>query len=499
MYPVSGDFHTLSIQDAPTTRIRIYFIQDTVDCTDDDDVVANGALLVGSAGDTDSNGRVSDMGVVFSEYFNPEKNVTLGNCVSSQVEFTLLNFDGALNGYTFGRCKIFLDVWDEANSTWLACPMGVYIIEQPTKTRTRLVFCHGFDQMQLLDSDASAWWESITWTTGLSMYDLVVSMAAHLGVSVSSATATSMQNTTITYKFRPFDASGLTYKQILELIGEASGTIARFDRDGALDMRWFDTPTINGSAISINTGVSGNQCLSIDVAEYEVAQYGVLKYALGTQNATATHSPSADNTYSITNNAFLNPSNPDSVATYISSILDKLYSVGAYYPIQTRLIMDWSVEAGDIMQIVVGSTAYSMPIYQQRMTWRGGYVVSDVMNDGDPIRPESAKSVSVENASNESPIVYFQIPAAELGGTSRMDFHFYPGQSSLFVLSLPTLHGDGKELLIVSCLPNGTVSYKAVVGYSGFTYETFSSSLPYVLRIKHSALANVSGMRINFQ
>ena len=61
MYPVSGTFRNLAIQDAPKTRCRIYFIGDNVDCTDDNDVQTNGTLLVGKAGDTDSNGRIDRM------------------------------------------------------------------------------------------------------------------------------------------------------------------------------------------------------------------------------------------------------------------------------------------------------------------------------------------------------------------------------------------------------------------------------------------------------
>ena len=59
MYPVNSTFHTLSVKDAPKTRVRIYFIGDAVDCTDDNAVQTNGTLLVGAVGDTDSNGRIA--------------------------------------------------------------------------------------------------------------------------------------------------------------------------------------------------------------------------------------------------------------------------------------------------------------------------------------------------------------------------------------------------------------------------------------------------------
>ena len=101
MYPVNNRLHTLAFEENVKTRIRVYFISDSVDCTDDDDVQTNGTLLVGAAGDTDSNGRISfDQGVTFNEYFNSDKNIQIGTAVSSNVTMTLLNYDGALDGFS---------------------------------------------------------------------------------------------------------------------------------------------------------------------------------------------------------------------------------------------------------------------------------------------------------------------------------------------------------------------------------------------------------------
>ena len=120
MYNVSANFHTLAIQDAPTTRVRIYFIGSGVDCTDDNDVQTNGTLLKWAVGDTDSNRRIGQDGIKFTEYFNPEYNVTIGQTVSSQIEMTLINTDGALNNFGFGRCKVYLDVYDPVNLAGLS-------------------------------------------------------------------------------------------------------------------------------------------------------------------------------------------------------------------------------------------------------------------------------------------------------------------------------------------------------------------------------------------
>ena len=59
-----------------------------------------------------------------------------------------------------------------------------------------------------------------------------------------------------------------------------------------------------------------------------------------------------------------------------------------YNPISIRLIYDWSFEAGDLINIKRNSITYKLPIFQQKLTWRGGYVVAELISSGDPVRPQ---------------------------------------------------------------------------------------------------------------
>ena len=492
MYPVAANFHNLSIQDAPKTRIRIYFIGDSVDCTDDADVVANGTLLVGKAGDTDSNGRIASTGVVFNEMFNPEKNVKLGSCVSSQISMTLMNFDGALNGYAFGRCKVYIDVYDAANSTWLACPMGVYILEQPVKTKQRLISVTGYDQMQKLDASAATWWNGIDWlTTPVSMYDLLTGLATAAGFSVSSNSATAMVNEATTYSFAPVDGGNMTYREILSKIAEASGTIARFDRDGALDMRLFGFARPDGiHAFTVNTDIVGNQCLSVDFAEYGIETYGQLTYKYGTQstvaNSSSTFVPNPKNKYVINGNEFINQDNPGIVLSSLSNILGHLFDIGAvtnpiaYYPAQAKLIMDWSIEAGDQIVIKRKNTSYTVPIFQQTLKWRGGYVVSDLLSDGDPINPNT-EALSAGNEQEQQKTITLA------GNTTATPVHMKPGQHFYMVIAgKPSGTKSAKELIIAQCDDDGTVSYGLAIGGNGFTCIVDQVNEPYILAVINS-------------
>lgn len=385
MYNVSANFHTLSIQDAPNTRVRIYFIGDGVDCTDDNDVQTNGTLLKWAVGDTDSNGRIGQDGIKYTEYYNPEYNVTIGRAVSSQVEMTLLNTDGALDNFTYGRCKIYLDVYDSANSTWLACPMGVYIIDLPTRRKSQLIHAFGYDQMQKLDGICDTWWAGLNFSGGLTLLQIVNSMASQIGVSVSTATASAIVNSSVTYTAAPFDCVETTYREVLELIAEATGTVARFDRDGALDLKWFKAAQIGGNTVEIDTDTIGNQCLSIDLAEYQAAAIDLLKVKIAEDDVGVTVG-SGTNQYTILDNLFLDGS-VATITTRATAIYNRLNALGAYKPIQSNMIWDWSIEAGDIIDITRDSTTYTTPIFQQTMTWRGGYVVSELVNSGDNVRP----------------------------------------------------------------------------------------------------------------
>ena len=386
MYPVSANFHTLAIQDAPKTRVRIYFIGDAVDCTDDNAVQSNGTLLIGKAGDTDSNGRIGQNGITFSEFFNPDKNIQVGLAVSSQIGMTLLNTDGALDNFQYGRCKVYLDVYDAANSSWMTCPMGVYIIDLPTKRKVQLINATGYDQMQKLDEICDTWWSALNWSGGITLSQLLTSLATQIGVSVSSNTASAIVNGSVSFTEEPFECIEVTYREVLEYIAEATGTVARFDRNGALDLRWFAAAQISGNTVTVNTDTVGNQCLAISVAEYSVVAVDLLKVKLYTDDIGTTVG-TGTNQYTIVNNLFLDGANSAAIIAKATPIYNRLHGLGTYSPVSARVIMDWSIEAGDIINIVNGGTTYSVPIFQQSMAWRGGYVVSDLLSDGDNVRP----------------------------------------------------------------------------------------------------------------
>ena len=392
MYPVSADFHALAVSDNPQTRIRIYFISDTIDCTDDNDVQTNGTLLVGAAGETDSNARIEQGGVMIDGYFNHDLNVCIGETVSAQIGMTLINSDGALNNFTFGRCKVYIDVYDPDNEAWLPCPMGVYNIDIPKRRRVQLVTATGFDQMQRLDIIADAWWNGMDWAAGITTAQNVQRLCSTVGVALSPNAVSNMANASVSFTAAPFTAVEMTYRDILSYLAEFTGTIARFDRNGALDLKWYAEAQIDGGTAQIDTDTIGNPCLSIEVAEYTFPQISQLNVK-ATDTVVGVSIGSGSNVYSILNNPLLFGADEAEITEKATPIYNRLNTLPAFNPITIRVIADWSIEAGDIVNVLNGGQTYALPIFQQGITWRGGYVFADIISSGDTELPTTSAAI----------------------------------------------------------------------------------------------------------
>ena len=218
MVNVDPNFHTLVQIDTVQTRVRIYFIDSSVDCTNDNDVMNNGTLLVYEPGDTDSDRRISQDGLTLRELFNKETDIQMGETLSSELDITFVNDDGGLDNFAFGRCKVFLDAYDSALDIWYPCSLGVFIVDTPIRRKVQLIESVAYDQMQLLDTIADEWFSNLGWADGITLYELVTEMASQLGLHVSNTTESSMVNSDLEFTTQPFFPTEMTYREILAWI-----------------------------------------------------------------------------------------------------------------------------------------------------------------------------------------------------------------------------------------------------------------------------------------
>lgn len=387
MVNVNQKVHDNCQLDGARTRARIYFYSG--DCTDDVSVQSLGTLLKLDVADVDSNGRISANGIHFSEFFNKEEDVYIGRSNSSQMSATLLNMDGGLNNFTYGKCKIYIDIYDVGTATWYPCPMGVYIVGTPAKRRTSLVAITANDCMDTLNVYCDDWWNGLTFDASTTLYDILDSLATYNSFHLSTATYSNMLNADNTIEQMPFTVNkNTTFRDVVEMIAEASGCNARFDRNGYLELAPFSSASFTVSCDTIPT-----PCLGIDVAEYSVSSIDYMEAKDNFIGISSTYG-AGNNGYVITDNLFIDAgATEDYMDTYCANISSRLFGIPSFVPMNLRLIADYSVQAGDIISVVYGNETYSMPIFQADMLWNGSYVVADYSCEGSAERKLESKSV----------------------------------------------------------------------------------------------------------
>lgn len=371
MYNVSTAFHTASIKDNVSTRVRFVFA-DTAQ------------TVLGSE-------RINlNTGVSVTETFCKGEDMSIGGCRSALLNVAFMNYDGTLNDFEYGKCTVYLDL--KINGAWEACPLGVFIIDKPKKRRNSIVSVQAYDQMVLLDAIADAWWDELTFP--MTLGEIFASMCAVVGVE-SAANADAL-NLNVSYEDRPFQASEITYREILGWIAEAAGCTARFTRTGKLELAWF-------ADISADVPAS-RSAFTADVSEYTVSQIDKVQVS-ATQTDVGVIIGSGTNGYQIMGNPFLSGASEEETLLRSQPVASRLFAFAEYVPITTRCMCDWSIQAGDIITLTLFGNTYEFPIFKQKIQWNGKSARVNYENTGNETRgvmsAENRKSFSTSKAIHE--------------------------------------------------------------------------------------------------
>ena len=200
-----------------------------------------------------------DTGIEFDDNFNMEENLAIGQAVSNEIRFTLFNDDGHLNEFPFGEFKAWLGAQISGSATsdpdgmsfndqtrmltvrkagyaavYEMVPLGVFIADRPNVPDEIRVSLTCFDRMQKFDEDmpgAGAMGMTYPATIGT----LFTKLCQSCGVPYKTAT---FINSGATIAKEPEQFENATKREVLGWIAEAAGSIARFNRDGQLELAW---------------------------------------------------------------------------------------------------------------------------------------------------------------------------------------------------------------------------------------------------------------------
>ena len=383
------------------------------------------------------------------------------------------------------RDRVLHEFTAKSVDTWEYCPLGIFTAVAP-KRRVQKVSVTGMDRMEKFDADASDWWNSISWGSGLTLHTLLQQMCAQLGVTLT--TSNTYPNANVVVK-NPLSANGLTYRDILRYIAEAGCSYARFDRDGALELAWFSTsknaPTINAS-----------RYFTAETAEYSVPVITTVQLLADADDVGVTVG-SGSNGYQIVDNPFLAFSDQTQGKTIAQAIYTRLNAFAAYSPVSIKALCDPSIQAGDIIIVTVEGETRSIPVFtatiaptratydctgnvsrpvtskEQRENWRAGRKYHDLTLDVDGLRSR------IGNA--EGDITSLELTASGL----KTQIENAEGDISTLELSVSGLQsqvsgkidGSTAQSMIDQSIGNITLSVSSSNGSSTFTLKAGQAEL----------------------
>ena len=240
-------------------------------------------------------------------------------------------------------------------------PLGTFYFSTPEQRRVANISCEALDGMQLFNVDVDDWWASLTWP--LTRGQLLASLCAYVGVTLKTTT---FPGSDVSIASAPMVGNGLVGKDVLGWIAETACAYARMSRDDRLELVWFAAQDVK---------LTQNQHFGDSPAEYETPAVEALHVMVAnTDLGVMLPENGSGNEYQVLDNPLFYGSTEAEIRGKAQDLYEKLTAFPAYAPNSVDAVCDWSIEPGDIIQVVGGDgTTRTLPIFRMTLKWAGGW------------------------------------------------------------------------------------------------------------------------------
>ena len=240
-------------------------------------------------------------------------------------------------------------------------PLGTFYFSTPEQRRVANISCEALDGMQKFNVDVDDWWAGLTWP--LTRGQLLASLCTYVGVTLKT---TIFPGSTESIASAPMAGNGLVGKDVLGWISETACAYARMSRDDKLELVWF---------ASQNVKLTQNQHFGDSPAEYETPAVQALHVQVAnTDLGVMLPENGTGNEYQVLDNPLYYGSTEAEIRGKAQDLYEKLIAFPAYTPNSVDAVCDWSIEPGDIIQVVGGDGATrTLPIFRMTLKWGGGW------------------------------------------------------------------------------------------------------------------------------
>lgn len=240
-------------------------------------------------------------------------------------------------------------------------PLGTLYFDTPEQRRVANISCEALDGMQKFNVDVDDWWASLTWP--LTRGQLLASLCAYVGVTLKTTT---FPGSTGSIASAPMAGNGLVGKDVLGWIAETACAYARMSRDDRLELVWFAAQDVK---------LTQNQHFGDSPAEYETPAVEALHVMVAnTDLGVMLPEGGTGNEYQVLDNPLFYGSTEAEIRGKAQDLYEKLTAFPAYTHNSVDAVCDWSIEPGDIIQVVGGDgTTRTLPIFRMTLKWAGGW------------------------------------------------------------------------------------------------------------------------------
>ena len=327
--------------------------------------------------------------VTLTECVNCDEELTLGSTCANMIEAQLFTPNGGLL-LTAGDEVTLYKVDDEDTRH----KVGVFILEKPTRTTANTMKLTGYDRVTRLDKDLTTWLGALTgWPYNILTFASMVCGAC--GLSFIPGEVPNKD-----FSVEKFSTTGITGRQLMKWIGEATCSFCRANADGKIELGWYAPLTtqaigwqsdqilydkyigdlsfksayvemeegsdgevkMDSDYFAVTDDGEGNVVLALREAlpyfqnglayeEYSVLPVDAVQIQLGAGDDAYRWPAVAEdaNTYIISGNPLLQSAS-DAMRGVLNNILERLSSV-TYTPCKVSLTATMNISAGDTISL----------------------------------------------------------------------------------------------------------------------------------------------------
>lgn len=279
-----------------------------------------------------------------SENTSNEKSFDLGSAIAKQLDLKINNIDGEYSKHKFSGAKITARVGLEISGKTEWLKKGVFYAD-PGKTAGDTISITAVDGMTKFDVSYSKSGLSYPATLG----NIVRDACSVCGITMSPEIA-SFEKSDFVVTNRPVDSS-LTFRNILQFVGEIACLNFKMNADDQLTASWYDTNLLESetaeAAIKVEHYSGTIETDDVVITGVKVTEESVSDSDTEEKNETEYIYGSTGYVLEIKENKLIQEGNGASVAEYAGRKVNGI----AFRPVSIHTQGDPSIEAGDIAVI----------------------------------------------------------------------------------------------------------------------------------------------------